>query len=287
VPGVNPETLEADLVPLPKKSASTRRPVTPARRRSKPLITMSIDVGGTGIKADFLDQSGKPLGAPVRVPTHYPLDPKGLIEVFKQLAVGGPGFNRISVGFPGVVRSGIVLSAPHFVREGGEGTPLAPELERAWDHFDLATTTSRGLGKPTRVGNDAEVQGMAVIKGKGLEVVVTLGTAFGSAIFQDGKLAVHLELAHHPCHKGKTYSDYVGDAARRKVGEKRWNRRVLLAVGLVRNLLLFDHLYVGGGNSTRVKIPLGDDVSLVSNSAGLLGGIKLWGSGPGRRRVSR
>jgi polyphosphate glucokinase len=287
LPGVNPDPLEAEPVPLPRQPARTRRAATPRRPRAKLPVTLSIDVGGTGIKADFLDESGKPLGAAVRVPTHYPLHPAGLIGVFKKLAAAGPGFDRISVGFPGVVRSGIVLSAPHFVREGGEGTALSPELERAWDHFDLAKTTSRALGKPTRVGNDAEVQGMAVIKGKGLEVVVTLGTAFGSAIFQDGQLAVHLELAHHPCHKGKTYSEYVGEAARRKIGEKRWNRRVLLAVGLVRNLLLFDHLYVGGGNSARVKIPLGDDVSLVSNSAGLLGGIKLWGSGPGRPRVSR
>jgi len=275
-------------VPLARKPAPARRSHTPAaRQRSKRLVTLSIDVGGTGIKADLLDESGKPLGAAVRVPTHYPLDPTGMIQVFKQLASSGSGFDRVSVGFPGVVRSGIVLSAPHFVREGGEGTPVSPALERAWDHFNLAEQTKGALGKPTRVGNDAEVQGMAVIKGKGLEVVVTLGTAFGSAIFQDGKLAVHLELAHHPCHKGKTYSEYVGEAARRKVGEKRWNRRVLLAIGLVRNLLLFDHLYVGGGNSARVKIPLGKDVTLVSNSAGLLGGIKLWGSAPGRSRVSR
>jgi polyphosphate glucokinase len=287
VPGVNPDPLEAELVPLPRKPASARPSATSSRRHSKPLVTLSIDVGGTGIKADFLDGSGKPLGAAVRIPTHYPLNPTGLIAVFKQLAAAGPGFDRVSVGFPGVVRSGIVLSAPHFVREGGEGTPISPELEKAWDHFDLGKSTARALGKPTRVGNDAEVQGMAVIKGTGLEVVVTLGTAFGSAIFQDGQLAVHLELAHHPCHKGKTYSEYLGEAARRKVGEKRWNRRVLLAVGLVRNLLFFDHLYVGGGNSAKVKIPLGDDVSLVSNSAGLLGGIKLWGSGPGRPRVSR
>mgnify|MGYP001262311192 CR=1 FL=1 len=275
-------------MPLARKPAPARRSHTPAaRQRSKRLVTLSIDVGGTGIKADLLDESGKPLGAAVRVPTHYPLDPTGMIQVFKQLASSGSGFDRVSVGFPGVVRSGIVLSAPHFVREGGEGTPVSPALERAWDHFNLAEQTKGALGKPTRVGNDAEVQGMAVIKGKGLEVVVTLGTAFGSAIFQDGKLAVHLELAHHPCHKGKTYSEYVGEAARRKVGEKRWNRRVLLAIGLVRNLLLFDHLYVGGGNSARVKIPLGKDVTLVSNSAGLLGGIKLWGSAPGRSRVSR
>jgi polyphosphate glucokinase len=274
-------------VPLPRKPVTTRRRVAPRRPRPARVVTLSIDVGGTGIKADFLDAAGKPLGEPVRVPTHYPLDPPGLIEVFKKLAAARTGFDRVSVGFPGVVRSGIVLSAPHFIREGGEGTPVSPELERAWGRFDLAKSTARALGRPTRVGNDAEVQGMAVIKGKGLEVVVTLGTAFGSAIFQDGKLAVHLELAHHPCHKGKTYSEYVGEAARRKVGNKRWNRRVLRAVGLVRALLLFDHLYVGGGNSPRIKIPLGEDVSLVSNSAGLLGGIKLWESVPGRRPAVR
>jgi polyphosphate glucokinase len=208
-----------------------------------------------------------------------------MIQVFKQLAASGPAFDRVSVGFPGVVRGGIVRSAPHFIREGGEGTPISPPLERAWNRFDLARGTSRALGKPARVGNDAEVQGMAVIKGKGLEVVITLGTAFGSAIFDDGQLAVHLELAHHPCHKNKTYSEYVGEAARQKVGDKRWNRRVLRAVELVRALLLFDHLYVGGGNSTHVDIALGEDVTLVDNSAGLLGGIKLWET-DARRRTS-
>ncbi|HVB13872.1 MAG TPA: ROK family protein [Candidatus Dormibacteraeota bacterium] len=240
------------------------------------LITLTFDVGGTGIKADVLDPVGKPLEDPVRVVTPYPLDPQGLVKIFKGVAEAGPAFDRISVGFPGVVRAGVVLSAPHFIRERGDGSPVSPALQRAWDHFDLAAATADALGKPTRVGNDAEVQGMAVVKGKGLEVVVTLGTAFGSAVFQDGRLGVHLELAHHPCRKGKTYSEYVGEAARRQVGNKRWNRRVEHSLDTVRALLLPDHIYVGGGNSTHVKIPLGDDVSLVSNSAGLLGGIKLW-----------
>ncbi|MGC1183929.1 MAG: ROK family protein [Candidatus Dormiibacterota bacterium] len=265
----------------PSQAVSRTRP-SPARRPRREL-TLSIDVGGTGIKAEVLDGSGKALGDPVRVKTEYPLAPLGMIQVFKQLARAGPSFDRVSVGFPGVVRGGVVRSAPHFIREGGEGTPISPPLQRAWDRFDLARGTAKALGKPTRVGNDAEVQGMAVIKGKGLEVVITLGTALGSAIFQDGELAVHLELAHHPCHNGKTYSEYVGEAARQKVGEKRWNRRVLRAVELVRALLFFDHLYVGGGNSTHVKIPLGDDVTLVDNAAGLLGGIKLWSA---NRRTS-
>lgn len=261
---------------LPGKPATTRRRSSPPQPRPSREVTLSIDVGGTGIKAELLDPVGKPLKETVRVKTEYPLPPSDMLQVFKKLAGASPGYDRVSVGFPGVVRGGVILSAPHFIREGGEGTPISPPLERAWDHFNLARVTTRTLGKPTRVGNDAEVQGMAVITGRGLEVVVTLGTAFGSAIFQDGKLAVHLELAHHPCHKNKTYSEYVGEAARQKVGDKRWNRRVLRAVETVRDLLLFDHLYVGGGNSTHVKIPLADDVTLVDNSAGLLGGIRLW-----------
>jgi polyphosphate glucokinase len=267
-------------------------PVTPrgqaprlGARRTGP-ITLSIDVGGTGIKAELLDAVGKPLKQSVRVHTEYPLSPSGILDVFKKLAGESPGFGRVSIGFPGVVRGGLILSAPHFVRQGGDGTPISTRLEKAWDHFDLAGQAALALGKPTRVGNDAEVQGMAVVKGKGLEVVVTLGTAFGSAVFQDGKLGVHLELAHHPCHNGKTYSEYVGEAAREKVGDVRWNRRVLRSVELVRALLFFDHLFVGGGNSSRVKIPLGDDVTLVDNSAGLLGGIRLWEPGKsGGRQV--
>lgn len=260
----------------PTESVSSGRPAAARRSRPRRQSTLTIDVGGTGIKAEVLDAAGKSLGGPVRVKTEYPLAPRGMIQVFKKLGEASPAFDRVSVGFPGVVRGGVVRSAPHFIREGGEGTPISPPLQRAWDRFDLARGTARALGKPTRVGNDAEVQGMAVIKGKGLEVVITLGTAFGSAIFQDGELAVHLELAHHSCHNGKTYSEYVGEAARQKVGDKRWNRRVLRSVELVRALLFFDHLYVGGGNSTHVKIALGDEVTLVDNSAGLLGGIKLW-----------
>lgn len=267
---------ENEVVAVLKQPAVGRPRIAPRRPRGGGLVTLSVDVGGTGIKAELLDPEGKPMQELVRVKTVYPLPPSGLLQVLKTLAEASPGYDRVSVGFPGVVRGGVILSAPHFIREKGDGTPIAPPLARAWDHFNLADQTARVLGKPTRVGNDAEVQGMAVIQGHGLEVVVTLGTAFGSAIFQDGKLAVHLELAHHPCRNGQSYSEYVGEAARQRVGEKRWNRRVLRAVGLVRALLFFDHLYVGGGNSSHVNISLGDDVSLVDNSAGLLGGIRLW-----------
>ncbi|MGH7610286.1 MAG: ROK family protein [Candidatus Dormibacteria bacterium] len=239
-------------------------------------MTLCLDVGGTGIKAECLDSQGAPLAERRRQDTNYPLRPADLVAVFRELAEASPAFDRVSVGFPGVVRDGVVITAPHFVRARGDGSPVDTELQEKWLRYDLAEASATALGKPTRVGNDAEVQGMAVISGKGLEVVVTLGTGFGSAVFYQGQLGVHLELAQHPCLKGKTYNEYVGEAARHQTGDRRWNRRVQRVLELVRTLLIFDHLYVGGGNSAHVALELPADVSLVDNSAGLLGGVRLW-----------
>ncbi len=247
------------------------------------MITLSFDVGGTGIKGDTLDLAGRTTSERVRIPTPYPLSPSGLVAVFQEIAAKLPPFDRVSVGFPGVVRGGVILSAPHFVREKGDGTPMQPQLVKEWDHYDLASATAEKLKCPTRVGNDAEVQGMAVVKGRGLEVVLTLGTGVGSAIFDGGSLGTHLELAHHPLHKGKTYNEYLGDLARKRIGDKRWNKRVLSTVEVVRALLFFDHLFLGGGNSANVRIDLGSDVTLVDNDAGILGGIRLWDE-PARTR---
>ena len=74
-----------------------------------------------------------------------------------------------------------------------------------------------------RALNDADVQGFGAISGKGVELVVTLGTGFGSALFLDGKLVPNLEVAHHPFHRGKTYEEHLGSAALKKLVEKNGN----------------------------------------------------------------
>jgi polyphosphate glucokinase len=250
-------------------------------------VTLSLDVGGTGIKGDTLDAKGVTTAERVRIPTTYPMPPEALLGVFKEIGARMPSFDRVSVGFPGVVRAGLILSAPHFVTEAGDGTAVVPKLEAAWNRFDLTTATAKALGKPTRVGNDAEVQGLAVIKGKGLEVVLTLGTGVGSAVFLDGRLSPHLELAHHPIHKSRTYNEDLGDQARKRIGNKRWTRRVERMVAIVRVLLVFDHLYIGGGNASAIKIDLGPDITLIDNDAGMLGGIKLWSEPQGSSRSPR
>ena len=188
-----------------------------------------------------------------------------------------PKAERASVGFPGMVRDGRVLSAPHFSTTSGPGSPVDPDLVRQWSEFDLASELTTAFGLPTKVANDADIQGAAVVQGKGLELAITLGTGFGSGLFYQGQLMPHLEIAHQPFRKGETYNEQLGEATRKEIGEERWNKRVHKAIANLRALLFFDHLYIGGGNSRRVaRHNLTEDITIVDNSAGILGGIKLW-----------
>jgi polyphosphate glucokinase len=238
--------------------------------------TLAIDIGGTGLKASVLDCRGAMVADRVRVPTTYPCPPSALVDRLAELVQPLPPYDRVSAGFPGMVRDGRVLSAPHFVTEDGPGSPVDDDLVAQWDHFPLADALAERLGRPTRVANDADVQGAAVVAGNGLELVITLGTGFGTAMFLDGRLLPHLEFAHFRFRAKQTFNEQVGDAARRKVGDTKWNRRVVKAVSWLRQLMFFDHCYIGGGNASRLSGDLGDDVTIVDNSAGILGGIKLW-----------
>jgi polyphosphate glucokinase len=161
------------------------------------------------------------------------------------------------------VRYGKIITAPNL------GTELL-------SGFDLASALQERLGKPVRVINDADMQGFGAIEGKGLEMVITLGTGFGSALFLDGKLAPHLEIAHLPFHRDKTYDQQIGEKARKKIGNKEWNRRVKRAIETLRVLTHFDKLYIGGGNAQRITLTLDPDVKTISNESGVRGGAWLW-----------
>jgi polyphosphate glucokinase len=239
-------------------------------------FTLSIDVGGTGLKASVLDGTGKLIADRVKVPTTYPLPPDEFVDTIARLTAPLPRADRASMGFPGVVRSGRVVTAPHFVTKKGPGSPVLPALVTAWSDFDLASHIGDRLSLPTRVLNDADLQGLAVVSGKGLEFVLTLGTGLGTALFEDGILAPHLELAHHPFRKGDTYNEQIGEAALEKIGAKRWRERVALAITTLYDLIHYDHLYIGGGNSRHLQGHLDDSVTLVDNIAGIVGGLKLW-----------
>ena len=242
------------------------------------LRTLGIDIGGTGLKASVVDSRGRLLTDKVRIDTPYPCPPEIMVNALVSLVAPLPEYDRISIGFPGVVRNGHVLTAPHFGTE-------------QWAGFPLAQTLSKRLKAPAQLINDAEMQGLAVIGGHGLELVLTLGTGAGTGLYRDGELMPHLELAHHPVNKGKTYNDYIGNEALHKIGTKRWSKRVLKVIGILESLLHYDRLYIGGGNSGRLdEAELADNVVCVSNDAGIEGGAALWRTerkGAGKRTKKR
>jgi polyphosphate glucokinase len=229
--------------------------------------TLAIDIGGTRLKAGVLAATGRMTAGPVRVDTPHPSPPSAVVETLVRLVAPIGAFDRIAIGFPGVVRDGIVLTAPNL------GTP-------AWHGYPLAATLARQFGAPARLANDATVQGLGVIAGRGLECVITLGTGMGFALFENGRPAPHLELSQHPVHGNKTYDQYIGNAAFRSAGRKRWNRRVRRAIGHIITLTNCDALYIGGGDAKNLQLDLPANVRIVSNEAGITGGIRLWDALP-------
>jgi polyphosphate glucokinase len=227
------------------------------------MRTLAIDIGGTGIKGIVLDLSGSPVTDRHREETPHPALPETVLATIDAVIQRLGEFDRISIGFPGVVQEGI--------------TRTAPNLHESWSGFPIAEQISKRTGgKPVRVLNDAAIQGLGVIEGKGVELVATLGTGFGSAVYSDGR-PVPLELAHHPWKKGKTYEDLLGNAARKAAGKKKWNKRVRQAIAQLDATFNYRKLYIGGGNAKHLdKEGLPENVVLVENVAGLLGGIRLW-----------
>ncbi|MCU0524320.1 MAG: ROK family protein [Elainella sp. Prado103] len=225
------------------------------------IKTLAVDIGGSGIKVMILDEQGNPLTERERVETPNPATPDAVIHAIMGLSEGKE-FDRVSVGFPGVVRKGV--------------TETAVNLHPDWIGFDLATALIHPLNRPVRVANDADIQGLGAVAGEGVELVITLGTGIGAALFLNGKLVPNLELGHHPFRKGETYEEQLGRAALDSVGKKRWNNRLERAIDLLERIYNYDVLYLGGGNTKKIDFVLPPNVKIAPNVTGLLGGIALW-----------
>jgi polyphosphate glucokinase len=244
---------------MPTKAAETARPA----ETEKNLVTLAIDTGGTGVKMMALDSKGKPLTERLRTPTPSPATTTAVMAEFDKLKAQAPSFDRVSVGFPGVIKHGKTFTAAN--------------LDPSWIGFPLQETLEKMWKKPVRVCNDAAVQGYAAIQGKDVELILTLGTGLGSALFTGGRLCPGLELAHHIWRKkDRTYEDYLGKRGYEKYGSEKWNTLVEQAIEQTSKLFNWDTLYLGGGNSKKITFKLPENVKLVSNEDGLLGGAALW-----------
>src|SRR5690606_32872417 len=174
---------------------------------------LSIDIGGSRIKGTLLDINGNTLIDYQRISTPKFAGPENVMQGIVELTKNFNGFTKVSVGFPGYVRQGTVYTAPNL------GT-------NKWRKVNLSKALSELLKKPVRVVNDADLQGLGVATGNGLEMVVTLGTGFGTALLMDGVLLPHLEIGQHPYTRRKTYDQYIGNSAFESIGPDKWNKRL-------------------------------------------------------------
>ena len=241
---------------------------------------MSVDCGGGGIKASVLDAEGAIISRAVRTATPYPLPPTTLVETIASLAGRLPTADRVTVGMPGMIRHGVVIATPHYITRDGPRSKVLPELVEAWARFNMARAIGERLDLPALVLNDAEVAGAGVVTGRGLEMIVTLGTGLGNAVFDNGVLAPHVEVSQGPIRWGLSYDDYIGEHERLRLGDAHWSRRVRRVVDGLRPMYLWDRLYLGGGNSRRITAlqlsRMGDDVVVVPTGGGLRGGSRCW-----------
>ena len=245
------------------KAESARKTIPPSESAGvpephhEPIKTLVVDIGGTGIKAMVVNEVGEPIGERVRLPTPKRKTPPSVLKTISRLAKLAGRFHRVSVGFPGTIRNGVILDAVN----------LAP----AWKHFNLIAALGKVFRKkPVRAANDADVQGYGAISGKGVELVLTLGTGVGSSLFVDGHLVPNLEA-------GK---NRLRGSELERLGKKLWNNRLVKVVAKLEKMFHYDRLYIGGGNAAQVNIGrLPGNVTVVSNLNGLLGGIALWHEG--------
>ncbi len=160
--------------------------------------TLVVDVGGSGIKATLLNDLGKGVGERVRRDSPASGMPGEVMDIIISLSKQFESFDRVAVGFPGVVINGIVKQAPNLAKE--------------WQDVNIAEALEAGLKKPVRVANDADVQGFGAIAGTGVELVVTLGTGVGTSLFVDGRLVPNLEIG-----RGQTTRRGIGEGRQEKV----------------------------------------------------------------------
>ena len=222
-------------------------------RRKQSLRILAVDVGGSHVKC-LLQGRRKPL----RFHSGPKLTPRQMVR--QVLAITGDWrFDAVSIGYPGVVRRGVIALEPH-------------NLGRGWVGFDFEAAFKR----PVRVINDAAMQALGAYRG-GRMLFLGLGTGLGSTLVIEGVIAA-LELGHLPYRNGRDFEHFVGERARKRRGNKHWRRAVAQAVQDLRQALLPDYVVLGGGNVHHLR-RLPPNTQRGANADAFTGGFRLWKGG--------
>src|ERR1019366_8659403 len=155
-----------------------------------------IDVGGTNVKVR--DQEHQ---EPVKISSGSKMTAKKMVKLVRE-ATADWKYSHVSIGYPAPVVHGHPLCEPH-------------NLGGGWVGFDF----ENAFGRPVKIINDAALQALGTYRG-GRMLFLGLGTGLGSALIVDGILEP-MEMAHLPYKKGRTYEDYLGIKALKRLGKRK------------------------------------------------------------------
>jgi polyphosphate glucokinase len=227
------------------------------------MPTLAVDIGGGTIKLVVLSPEGEPMTETLAQPTPDPATPDAVFALIRDMADTLPPHQRVSVGFPGVVKDGVTFNAPN----------LGNEL---WARVSLAERLAHLLERPVRAVNDVDLQGLGVARGVGVELVLTFGTGVGAALFTGGVLVPNLELGHHPFRDAQSYEDLIRDTELKRIGPVQWSARVVDAIAQLEPIFNYDTLHLGGGNAQNIQGELPSNVRLYTLAEAMTGALKLW-----------
>ena len=214
------------------------------------MKVLVIDVGGTAVKILASGQRG-----PRKFESGPSMAVAQMVRGVREAAAGWT-YDRVSIGYPGVVKKDQPTTEPY-------------NLAHGWVKFDYA----KAFGRPVKIINDAAMQALGSYDG-GTMLFLGLGTGLGSTLIVDG-VVVPMELAHLPYRKS-TYEDYVGVRAIERLGKKKWRKTVEDVIERLTAAFRPDDVVLGGGNSRHLKeLPPG--CRLGDNDNAFLGGFRMWG----------
>jgi polyphosphate glucokinase len=218
-----------------------------------------IDVGGMHVKLR-IDARG-PIRKFVSGPKMSPASmmPR-ILKLTRKLS-----FDAVSIGYPGLVFRGRIVTEPH-------------NLGKGWVGFDF----EKAFGKPVKVINDAAMQAIGSYRG-GRMLFLGLGTGLGATLIMDG-VVEPTEVGHMPYKRGRSFEDYVGERGRKRLGTRKWRKKVKAVIEQLKLAFEADYVVLGGGNAARLKrLPQG--VRLGDNRNAFSGGLRLWEQGQGPLRL--
>ena len=242
------------------------------------MQTLAVDCGGGTLKFAKVDQDLN-IFKEKNLKVQYPFSPSNLVLIIQTVFEEFAPIDRVVVGIPGMIRNGVVITTPHYQNIAGPRSQIDPALKNAWDGFDAKEAIRSKLKTPTQVLNDAQLHGLGVIEGVGVELVLTFGTGLGYALFNNGIPSVHFELSRSPIGFNNIYDEYIGETERRRLGNRWWSWRVLRLINKIKPVFEPDTIYISGGNAQNLTTTtlkhLPPNTKLTDNSAALKGAAKL------------